>query len=111
MVCISAADFLKPTQSTYLIMSAFRNAIKAGADKRLPIYAECGGLIYLGESLVLEQTYPMAGVIPIVFGFSKRPQGHGYTIVGKSGKPVLSKGTELKGHEFHYSKCNRLEWQ
>jgi cobyrinic acid a,c-diamide synthase len=83
----------------------FRNEIKAAADGGLPIYAECGGLMYLGDSLVLDQTYPMAGVLPVEFGFSKKPQGHGYTIaVVDRENPFYEIGTVLKGHEFHYSK-------
>jgi cobyrinic acid a,c-diamide synthase len=90
---------------------SFRDRIKALANNGLPIYAECGGLMYLGESLVLEgKTYPMCGVLPIVFGFSKRPKGHGYTVVTVSREnPYFSLGTELKGHEFHYSHV--IEWQ
>jgi cobyrinic acid a,c-diamide synthase len=87
----------------------FRNGIKAAAEGGLPIYAECGGLMYLGLSLVLDQSYPMTGVLPIVFGFSKKPQGHGYTIaVVDRQNPFYKIGTVLKGHEFHYSKV--LEW-
>ena len=60
----------------------FREQLKSLAEDGLPIYAECGGLMYLGEELVLdEKSCPMAGVLPIVFGFSKKPEGHGYTIV------------------------------
>ncbi len=90
---------------------AFRNGIRALAEDGLPIYAECGGLMYLGEALVLKQkTYPMVGVLPVVFGFSKKPQGHGYTEVAVDGKnPYFTIGTRLKGHEFHYSKV--LEWR
>ncbi len=90
---------------------SFRNRVKAAADSGLPIYAECGGLMYLGESLVLDQTYPMTGVLPIVFGFSsKKPQGHGYTIAGVDRpNPFYPVGAVLKGHEFHYSKV--LEWR
>ena len=88
----------------------FRNAVKNAADRGLPIYAECGGLMYLGESLVLDQTYPMTGVLPIVFGFAKKPQGHGYTIAAVDrDNPFYATGTILKGHEFHYSKV--LEWR
>ncbi|MCF8095384.1 MAG: cobyrinate a,c-diamide synthase [Desulfobacteraceae bacterium] len=88
----------------------FRNALKNAADGGLPIYAECGGLMYLGESLVLDNTYPMAGVLPVVFGFSRRPQGHGYTIVSVEGEnPYFRTGMELRGHEFHYSRV--LEWK
>jgi len=89
----------------------FREQLKSLAEDGLPIYAECGGLMYLGEELVLDATpYPMAGVLPVVFGFSKKPQGHGYTIAVVSEKnPYFEVGTELKGHEFHYSKV--LEWR
>ena len=83
----------------------FKKAIKVAADKGLAIYAECGGLMYLGESLVLDKPYPMAGVLPLVFGFSKKPQGHGYTIATVDRKNLFYEiGTVLKGHEFHYSR-------
>ncbi|MFW6081667.1 MAG: cobyrinate a,c-diamide synthase [Desulfosalsimonas sp.] len=84
----------------------FRNAVKKAAEAGLPIYAECGGLMYLGSSLVLDRTYPMAGVLPIVFGFSGRPQGHGYTVasVAQRENPYYPSGTRIKGHEFHYSR-------
>ncbi|MCF8110912.1 MAG: cobyrinate a,c-diamide synthase [Desulfobacteraceae bacterium] len=89
--------------------SAFREAVKKAAEAGLPVYAECGGLMYLGRSLVLDKIYPMAGVLPIVFGFSRRPQGHGYTVavVGKE-NPYFPAGSRIKGHEFHYSRV--LEW-
>jgi cobyrinic acid a,c-diamide synthase len=89
----------------------FKEQLKSYAADGLPIYAECGGLMYLGKELVLdEKSYPMAGVLPIVFGFSKRPQGHGYTIITvEEQNPYFKVGTELKGHEFHYSRV--LDWQ
>jgi cobyrinic acid a,c-diamide synthase len=84
---------------------SYARQINACAEAGMPIYAECGGLIYLGEALTLrEGTFAMAGVLPIVFGFSKRPQGHGYTIVRVDREnPFFDIGTLLKGHEFHYS--------
>lgn len=84
----------------------FRRQLKKLADAGLPIYAECGGLMYLGEQLVLGETaYPMAGVLPVVYGFSKKPQGHGYTIVTVDREnPYFEVGDEIRGHEFHYSK-------
>jgi cobyrinic acid a,c-diamide synthase len=89
----------------------FSEQLKSYAADGLPIYAECGGLMYLGKELVLdEKSYPMAGVLPIVFGFSKRPQGHGYTIITvEEQNPYFKVSTELKGHEFHYSRV--LDWQ
>ncbi len=81
------------------------------ADAGLPIYAECGGLMYLGRELVLsEGTFLMTGVLPVVFGFSKKPQGHGYTIVQVDrDNPYFESGTILKGHEFHYSTVEKIE--
>jgi len=89
----------------------FRQDVRRLAEKGLPIYAECGGLMYLGESLVLDTvTYPMVGLLPVTFGFSKRPQGHGYTIFEvKKPNPYFRPGTRVRGHEFHYS--NVLEWR
>ncbi len=83
----------------------FRNQVKSLAEGGLPIYAECGGLMYLGRRLVLSDgEFEMTGVLPAVFGFSKRPQGHGYTIVRVEKKnPFYSPGQTLLGHEFHYS--------
>ncbi len=90
--------------------TSFRNSIRESAEAGLPIYAECGGLMYLGEALVLKgKTYPMAKIFPITFGLQKRPQGHGYTIfeVEKS-NPYFAVGCTLKGHEFHYSRAIKL---
>ena len=89
----------------------FRDQLKSLANDGLPIYAECGGLMYLGEELVLdEKSFPMAGVLPVVFGFSKKPQGHGYTVVTvEQPNPYFKIGTQLKGHEFHYSRV--LKWR
>ena len=89
---------------------AFKTQLKKLAEGGLPIYAECGGLMYLGQQLEYEgNTYPMAGVLPIIYGFSKKPQGHGYTIAKVDRKnPFYAIGTELFGHEFHYSRV--LEW-
>jgi len=89
----------------------FREQLKSLAKHGLPIYAECGGLMYLGEELVLDETsFPMTGVLPVVFGFSKKPQGHGYTVVTvEQPNPYFKVGTELKGHEFHYSRV--VKWR
>jgi cobyrinic acid a,c-diamide synthase len=84
---------------------SFRKKLKVMAENGLPIYAECGGLIYLGEKLILkDKVYPMAGVLPLVFGLSEKPQGLGYTMIKVESKnPFFNIGTEFRGHEFHYS--------
>jgi cobyrinic acid a,c-diamide synthase len=86
---------------------AFRNALREEIERGLPVYAECGGFMYLGESLVLnDKTYPMVGSLPVKFILQKRPQGHGYTILKVNGpNPYYPQGETLKGHEFHYSKA------
>jgi cobyrinic acid a,c-diamide synthase len=90
--------------------TSFRDSVKAAAEKGLPIYAECGGLIYLGKSVELDgEVHPLAGVFPVRFGMSKKPQAHGYSIFETEGSnPFYQKGTEVKGHEFRYSTI--LEW-
>ncbi len=89
----------------------FKNSLREAVEKGLPVYAECGGLMYLGESLILEnKTYPMAGVLPVVFGLEKKPQAHGYTIIEvEKENPYLPKGCVLKGHEFHYSRVLKMK--
>jgi cobyrinic acid a,c-diamide synthase len=89
---------------------SFRIELKALAQNNLPIYAECGGLMYLGEELLLEgNSYPMVGVLPVSFDFYPRPQGHGYTIVTvENENPFYEIGAEIRGHEFHYSRV--LHW-
>jgi cobyrinic acid a,c-diamide synthase len=85
---------------------SLREAIAAAAADDLPIYAECGGLMYLAESLSWQgETYPMVGVLPLALTVEKRPQGHGYMEVTVDREnPVFPVGTELRGHEFHYSR-------
>jgi len=82
-----------------------REAIKKAVEDGLPVYAECGGLMYLSEKLIWEdKTYPMVGVLPFTIGVSRKPQGHGYaTIEVDAPNPFFSTGQILHGHEFHYS--------
>jgi cobyrinic acid a,c-diamide synthase len=91
--------------------TSFRKSLRKAIEDGLPVYAECGGLMYLGKSLVLDKkTYPMAGVFPITFCLEKKPQAHGYTIVEiNRTNPFYPKGTILKGHEFHYSRVVKIE--
>jgi cobyrinic acid a,c-diamide synthase len=88
----------------------YARSIRTLAEAGLPIYAECGGLMYMGRELVLpDGTFPMTDVLPVAFGFSKKPQGHGYTIVKVDGdNPYFEPGTLLRGHEFHYSTVAEL---
>ncbi|HUU40750.1 MAG TPA: cobyrinate a,c-diamide synthase [Desulfatiglandales bacterium] len=85
---------------------SFRESLKKKIDSGLHVYAECGGLLYLGENIIVnDNTYPMAGALPLKFVLEKKPQGHGYTILETAGEnPYYRIGEVLKGHEFHYSR-------
>jgi cobyrinic acid a,c-diamide synthase len=89
--------------------AAFRKSLRRAVESGLPVYAECGGLMYLGKSLSLGgKEYPMTGIFPITFSLESRPQAHGYTIAKVTRKnPFYKRGMVLKGHEFHYS---RVTW-
>ncbi len=91
----------------------FRNHLKALSQQGLPIYAECGGLIFLGESICLnDEIYPMSGILPIRFGLSRKPQGHGYTEVKVvNDNPFYEKGEVLRGHEFRYSRILSIDYE
>jgi cobyrinic acid a,c-diamide synthase len=95
------------------VNETLRNAIRGAAEEGLPIYAECGGLMYLAKELLCEgKTYPMAGIFPAVIGVSKKPQGHGYTVIEvESPNPYFKTGQILHGHEFHYSYISHLAQQ
>lgn len=91
--------------------TGFRKSLRQAIERGLPVYAECGGLIYLGKSLILKgRKYPMTGIFPIVFGMEKKPQAHGYTIIKvKKANPFFPQNITLKGHEFHYSRITEMK--
>lgn len=80
--------------------------VKEAADDDMPIYTECGGLIYLCRSLRWgDRRYGMAGVFPYELEMSDRPAGHGYTeVVIDRPNPFYEVGAVIRGHEFHYSR-------
>jgi cobyrinic acid a,c-diamide synthase len=85
----------------------FRASLKKKIESGLPVYAECGGLIYLGEALIADETiYPMVGALPLKMILEKKPQGHGYTVLEVTTQnPYYQVGEVLKGHEFHYTRA------
>jgi cobyrinic acid a,c-diamide synthase len=82
-------------------MASVRDATREG----LPVYAECGGAVYLGETLHYQgKGFTLAGVLPVEYGFQHRPKGHGYTVLETvADNPFFAKGQHLRGHEFHYT--------
>ncbi|MEW6427280.1 MAG: cobyrinate a,c-diamide synthase [Thermodesulfobacteriota bacterium] len=91
--------------------TSFRMSVRQAAARGLPIYAECGGLIYLGESISLDgEVFPLAGVFPVRFELSRKPQAHGYTVFTVDrDTPFYRKGETVRGHEFRYSRV--VDWR
>ncbi len=90
---------------------SFRGSVREKVSDGLPVYAECGGLIYLGDAIELDgRSYPMAGVFPMTFSVEEKPQGHGYVIAEiDKPNPFFRRGTILRGHEFHYARVCRYD--
>lgn len=90
---------------------SMRMCLREQVLQGLPVYAECGGLMYLGAQLDYGGTIqPMAGVFPLTTKVFKKPQGHGYmTSVVTGTNPFFTLDTQISGHEFHYSRCLDIE--
>ncbi|WP_460001005.1 cobyrinate a,c-diamide synthase [Paradesulfitobacterium aromaticivorans] len=88
-----------------------REAIHAATEAGLPVYAECGGLMYLGRSLrVNGRTFTMVGALPLDTVMEAKPQGHGYTSMEVlEDNPWFSGAPSLRGHEFHHSRIVNLD--
>ena len=84
-----------------------RRQIKDEIEKGLPVYAECGGLMYLARSISWEdQQFEMAGALPLDIVMTKRPMGMGYMTLSPTGAcDWLSTIGAVSCHEFHHSKA------
>jgi cobyrinic acid a,c-diamide synthase len=89
---------------------SMRASIREAIENGLPTYAECGGLMYLCESLEWqEQSAEMVGVIPSLCVMHKKPQGRGYIQFSESDVmpwPNRPDGI-ISAHEFHYSSISK----
>ncbi len=89
--------------------SSMRKNIKTWAEEGLPIYAECGGLIYLSKELHFKnKTYPMCEVLPVLASMDGLHLGYKEIEVLKN-TPFFKEKTKFKGHEFHYTKIKELK--
>lgn len=87
---------------------AMREAIAAfvGADR--PVYAECGGLMYLSAGIELRNggRHEMVGALPFATRMLAKRKRLGYAEVRQQAAgPFGAAGTSLRGHEFHYSEA------
>ena len=82
-----------------------RRAIADFSATGHPVYAECGGFMYLMESISKDdRLFPMCGVFPFRCSMQSRFQALGYREVKLARETILGpEGTKVRGHEFHYS--------
>lgn len=85
--------------------AALRRALREAAYAGLPIYAECGGLMYLTESITDQegQVYAMVGVLPGQSTMTQRLTMGYRTVRALHDTWLWQAGTTMRGHEFHYS--------
>ena len=96
-------------ESFFDVLSANRGLLKEVQERveaGMPLYAECGGLIYLCRNATYGgKTYPLAGILPFDIGFEPHPAGHGYLdLLSIKDSPWFRKGARIRAHEFHYSR-------
>ncbi len=83
------------------------NSIRDAHENSMPIYAECGGFMYLGSSI---GGFKMCDVIKMESVMTEKLQNFGYVKLSADEDSVLiKKGEEVSAHEFHYSTCNLKE--
>jgi cobyrinic acid a,c-diamide synthase len=83
-----------------------RKAVRRFAEAGRPIYAECGGLMFLADSLVDADgvAHPMAGVLPSRVSMRPPRMSLGYCEVTlTAAAPLGEPGTTARGQEFHFS--------
>ncbi len=103
---------------------ALRKEIAAACRDGLPVYAECGGFLYLGESLVTHsgERFPMCGVFPGFAVMEAKPVGRGYIHLSPLDHPWHQAAVvpaEVRAHEFHHARWHwhceappcRFAWQ
>jgi len=97
---------------------SMRESINDSIESGLPTYAECGGLMYLSQSLHWNgQSAPMVGIIPADAMMHSKPQGRGYVKLEETQDmpwgAISTKNKEddiqdqsniINAHEFHYSR-------
>ena len=88
--------------------TAMRKLIKKHAEEGIPIYAECGGLMYLTKSISLgKNRYKMVGLFDVETQMTKKMTLN-YTEGRINSRCLVSAPAKFRAHEFHYSKIRNL---
>ncbi len=91
--------------------TSMRQSLRQAAARGLPVYAECGGLMYLGRSLRDPEgrEHQMVGLAPFAAAMGAPKVTVGYREVrARQDGPLLRAGERLPGHEFHWSTLHDL---
>lgn len=85
--------------------TAMREAVRAHIEREKPVYAECGGFMYLTRGIrdVAGRFFPMVGAYPTVARMLPRLSRLGYVEVDMESSAGLFPPMRVRGHEFHYS--------
>ena len=92
--------------------TTIKKEIYEHAQNGLPVYAECGGLVYLSSLFENDKniSYPMVGLFPFNIRLLSRIKSLGYREIRLASLCVLgSPGDIIKGHEFHYSELSQQD--
>ncbi|MBF0296470.1 MAG: cobyrinate a,c-diamide synthase [Magnetococcales bacterium] len=97
--------FMERLAANRPLLTRIRDAAASG----MPVYAECGGLMVLAESLEWGgREAAMIGALPIALRMEARPVGYGYMeIEGSDLLPWPGAGRRIRCHEFHHSRVIR----
>ncbi len=83
---------------------SMKKSVKSAIENHLPVYAECGGLMYLANNLKFNRKISkMCNVFDIDIIMNTKPIGRGYTILDSLEHPWGIKKKNIHAHEFHYS--------
>lgn len=86
--------------------SPCKNALNHAAEQEIPIYGECGGLMWLGRSLTTQDgSFKMAGLLDAECVMEKRFVALNYIIGKVTEESLFPLGMKFRGHEFHYSRA------
>ena len=89
-----------------------RNQIRLMSQAGMPIYAECGGFMYLCEALMAQDHnhYAMVGCFPFETRMHSRLKALGYREITLTADTIIGPaGTTIRGHEFHYSAIEAIQ--
>ena len=83
---------------------SMRNSVKSAIENKMPSLAECGGFMYLHDTIFdsEKKPYKMAGVIHACCMKKERLVRFGYLTLNSKTDSFLKKGEKIRGHEFHY---------